>query len=126
LPFVRASSSFDQAGTTSLVFCSRSCSYQDASAFLLVTPGSEGGEIRFDDGDVLLLFLDCDFTFTRQDEIGVAGQFSCPPEQGFGRGAEGMCAWTDRMEGTMWVSRTDGCSPIGSAAIIGSFDTGGS
>jgi hypothetical protein len=125
LPFVRESSSVDQAGTTSLVFCSRSCTYQDASAFLLFELGAEGGEVRFDDGDVLLLYVACDFTFTRQDEIDVAGQFSCPPEQGFGPGADGMCAWTDRMQGTTWVSRTDGCAPIGTAGISGSFDTGG-
>jgi hypothetical protein len=37
-----------------------------------------------------------------------------------------VCGWTDYLDGTVLISRTDTCSPIGTATISGSFDAGGS
>jgi hypothetical protein len=123
LPFVPASSSFDQDGATSLVFCSGSCTYQDSSAFLIISFGPD--EVRFENGEVLMQVV-CTFTFTRQTEIGAAGEFACTPDQAFGPGSGGVCGWTAYLDGTSVISRTDTCSPIGTATISGSFDAGGS
>lgn len=119
LPFVPASSSFDQDGATSLVFCSGSCTYQDSSAFLFIS--FDPDEVRFENGEVQFEVV-CTFTFTRQNEIGVAGEFACTPYQAFGPGSGGVCGWTDYLDGTLVISRTDSCSPIGTATISGSFD----
>jgi hypothetical protein len=35
-----------------------------------------------------------------------------------------VCGWTDHLDGTLAISRTDTCSPIGTATISGSFDAG--
>lgn len=123
LPFVPSSSSFDQDGATSLVFCSGPCTYQDSSAFLVMSLGT--GEVSFENGQVQFQVA-CTFTFTGTNEIGAAGEFACIPYQAFGPGDGGVCGWTDRLDGTLVISRTDTCSPIGIASIRGSFDAGGS
>ena len=123
LPFVPASSSLDQDGASSLVFCSGSCTYQDSSAFLFISFGSD--EVRFENGEVQIQVA-CTFTFTRQNEIGAAGEFACTPDEAFGPGSGGVCGWTDHLDGSIAISRTDTCSPIGTATISGAFDAGGS
>jgi hypothetical protein len=121
LPFIPTSSSYDQNGPSQLVFCSGSCTYEDSSAFLIIGP-TFGSDVRFENAEVMLNGA-CEFTFTRQDESGVAGQFTCTPAQAFVPGTgQGACATIAYFDGTVVVTRTDFCSVVGTATISGAFD----
>jgi hypothetical protein len=121
LPFIPASSSYEQNGPSQLVFCSGSCTHEDSSTFLIIGPPF-GSDVRFENAEVVLNG-ECQFTFTRQDESGVAGQFTCTSAQALVPGAgQGACATIAYFDGTVVVTRTDFCAVVGTATISGSFD----